>query len=35
MSMFKISPSLSTRWSGMPWQMTSFSDVHTDLGKWQ
>ena len=23
------------RWSGMPWQMTSLTEVHTDLGKFQ
>ena len=28
-----MSPSCSTRESGMPWQMTSFADVHTLFGK--
>jgi len=27
-----MSPSSSLRWSGMPWQITSFTDVHTLLG---
>ena len=32
-SMLTMSPSLSTRESGMPWQMHSFTEVHTLLGK--
>ena len=28
-----MSPSCSARASGMPWQMTSLTDVHTLLGK--
>ena len=28
-----MSPSASARSSGMPWQMTSFTEVHTDFGK--
>jgi hypothetical protein len=31
-SMLTMSPSLMTVESGMPWQITSFSDVHIDLG---
>ena len=31
--MLMISPSCSFRLSGIPWQMTSFTDVQTDLGK--
>ena len=31
--MFTMSPSSTTVESGMPWQMTSFTDVHSDLGK--
>ena len=30
--MFTMSPSASARLSGMPWQMTSLIDVHTDFG---
>lgn len=29
----RISPSSSTLLSGMPWQMTSLTDVQQDLGK--
>ena len=32
-SMLTMSPSRSARSSGMPWQMTSFTDVQTDFGK--
>ena len=32
MSTFTMSPSAITVSSGMPWQMTSFRDVHSDLG---
>ena len=32
-SMLTMSPSRSARSSGIPWQMTSFTDVHTDFGK--
>ena len=32
-SMFTMSPSLRARESGMPWQMHSLTEVHTDLGK--
>ena len=32
MSIFTMSPSFMTVSSGMPWQMTSFSDVHRDFG---
>ena len=32
-SMLMMSPSRSWRLSGMPWQMTSLTDVHTDLGE--
>ena len=28
-----MSPSRSARLSGIPWQMTSFTDVQTDFGK--
>ncbi len=28
-----MSPSLSTVLSGIPWQITSFTEVHTLLGK--
>ena len=28
-----MSPSTSARSSGMPWQMTSLTEVHTDFGK--
>ena len=28
-----MSPSSSGRLSGMPWQITSFTEVHIDLGK--
>ena len=31
--MLTISPSLSARESGMPWQMTSSTEVQHDLGK--
>ena len=31
-SMLHRSPSRSTVESGMPWQTTSFTDVHSDLG---
>ena len=27
-----MSPSTRARSSGMPWQMTSLTDVHTDFG---
>ncbi|MCY1559372.1 hypothetical protein D9M68_964030 [compost metagenome] len=33
MSMFRMSPSWTTVLSGMPWQITSFSDEHRDFGK--
>ena len=32
-SMLTMSPSLRARESGMPWQMHSLTEVHTDLGK--
>ena len=32
-SMLMMSPEASRRESGIPWQITSFTDVHTDLGK--
>ena len=32
MSTLTMSPSLTTVSSGMPWQMTSFSEVHSDFG---
>jgi hypothetical protein len=32
MSMLTMSPSRITVSSGMPWQMTSFSEVHSDFG---
>ena len=32
-SMLTMSPSASGRLSGMPWQMTSLTDVQTDFGK--
>eukprot|EP00320_Phaeocystis_rex_P017262 CAMPEP_0119090704 /NCGR_PEP_ID=MMETSP1178-20130426/153708_1 /TAXON_ID=33656 /ORGANISM="unid sp, Strain CCMP2000" /LENGTH=36 /DNA_ID= /DNA_START= /DNA_END= /DNA_ORIENTATION= len=28
-----MSPSCNSRRSGMPWQTTSLTEVHTDLGK--
>jgi hypothetical protein len=31
-SQFTMSPSLSTVESGMPWQMTSLTLVHSDFG---
>ena len=31
-SRLTMSPSISARSSGMPWQMTSLTDVHSDLG---
>ncbi len=31
--MLRMSPSWTTVLSGMPWQMTSFSDEHRDFGK--
>ena len=31
-SIFRMSPSASGRESGMPWQITSFTDVQQDLG---
>ena len=31
MSMLQMSPSRSTVESGMPWQMTSLTDVHSDF----
>ena len=31
--MFTMSPSWMTVVSGMPWQITSFSDVQHDFGK--
>ena len=31
--MLTMSPSASTVESGMPWQMTSLTEVHSDLGK--
>ena len=31
--MFTMSPSSTTVESGMPWQMTSLTEVHSDLGK--
>ena len=33
MSTFTMSPSSTTRLSGMPWQTTSLTLVHSDLGK--
>ena len=30
--MFTMSPSWSTVVSGMPWQMTSLTEVHSDFG---
>ena len=33
MSMLTMSPSSSTRASGMPWQTTSLTLVHSDFGK--
>ena len=33
MSMLQMSPSSRTVESGMPWQMTSLSDVQSDFGK--
>jgi hypothetical protein len=33
MSMLTMSPSSTTRLSGMPWQMTSLTLEHSDLGK--
>ena len=33
MSMLTMSPSSSGRLSGMPWQITSLTDVHSDFGK--
>ena len=33
MSMFTMSPSTSAVESGMPWQTTSFTLVHSDFGK--
>ena len=35
MSRFTISPSSSGRSSGIPWQITSFTEVQHDLGKEQ
>lgn len=32
-SRLTMSPSLRTVESGMPWQMTSLTDVHSDFGK--
>ena len=32
-STLMMSPSISSVVSGMPWQMHSFREVHTDLGK--
>ena len=32
-SQLTMSPSLSTVESGIPWQMTSLTDVHNDFGK--
>ncbi len=32
-SRFTMSPSRSTVESGMPWQMTSLSELHSDFGK--
>lgn len=32
-SRLMMSPSRSTVESGMPWQMTSLTEVHNDLGK--
>lgn len=32
-SLLRMSPSCSGRLSGMPWQMTSLTDVQQDLGK--
>ena len=31
-STFTMSPSASDRLSGIPWQITSFTDVQTDFG---
>ena len=31
--MLRMSPSWTTVVSGMPWQMTSFNDEHSDFGK--
>ena len=31
-SIFSVSPAASGRESGMPWQITSFTDVQIDLG---
>ena len=33
MSTLTMSPSCERRSSGMPWQITSFTDVHSDFGK--
>ena len=33
MSRLMMSPSCSFLWFGMPWQMTSFTEVQMDLGK--
>ena len=33
MSTFTMSPSARTVVSGMPWQITSLTDVQSDLGK--
>ena len=33
MSMFTMSPSWTTVLSGMPWQITSLTLVHSDFGK--
>ena len=33
MSMLMMSPSWTTVLSGMPWQMTSLSEEHSDFGK--
>ena len=33
MSRLTMSPSSSARLSGMPWQMTSLTEVQMDLGK--
>ena len=33
MSMLTMSPSSSGRLSGMPWQTTSLTEVHSDFGK--
>jgi hypothetical protein len=32
-SRLTMSPSTSARSSGIPWQITSLTDVHSDLGK--